>query len=230
MLSDSELDRLDALLLSLPLEDEGMLLSEFDGFCAGLIVCPEMVMPGEWLPCVWGNSTDIFESPEDLETATNLIMRHYNAVARSLTPPVIAYAPLYDEDTHTGDILWESWTCGFERAMRLRPDAWGRILESADEEAVASVSMLLALNDIAEERSKLPKATIRMLTEEAPDLIPNLVVTLNDWTKSDGTVAPFPAQVPANRTRAPSPRTRVGRNDPCPCGSGRKYKRCCGGT
>jgi len=22
--------------------------------------------------------------------------------------------------------------------------------------------------------------------------------------------------------------TKVGRNDPCPCGSGRKYKKCCG--
>jgi len=26
----------------------------------------------------------------------------------------------------------------------------------------------------------------------------------------------------------PSPPVRVGRNDPCPCGSGRKYKKCCG--
>ena len=23
--------------------------------------------------------------------------------------------------------------------------------------------------------------------------------------------------------------TKVGRNDPCPCGSGKKYKKCCGG-
>jgi uncharacterized protein len=23
---------------------------------------------------------------------------------------------------------------------------------------------------------------------------------------------------------------KVGRNDPCPCGSGKKYKRCCGGA
>jgi uncharacterized protein len=23
---------------------------------------------------------------------------------------------------------------------------------------------------------------------------------------------------------------KVGRNDPCPCGSGRKYKKCCGGA
>jgi uncharacterized protein YecA (UPF0149 family) len=29
----------------------------------------------------------------------------------------------------------------------------------------------------------------------------------------------------------PEPRrsTKIGRNQPCPCGSGKKYKRCCGG-
>jgi len=26
-----------------------------------------------------------------------------------------------------------------------------------------------------------------------------------------------------------SPTTKIGRNDPCPCGSGRKYKKCCRG-
>jgi len=25
-----------------------------------------------------------------------------------------------------------------------------------------------------------------------------------------------------------APRAKVGRNDPCPCGSGKKYKKCCG--
>jgi SEC-C motif-containing protein len=31
------------------------------------------------------------------------------------------------------------------------------------------------------------------------------------------------------RKNAPAVReTRVGRNDPCPCGSGKKYKKCCG--
>jgi uncharacterized protein YecA (UPF0149 family) len=25
-----------------------------------------------------------------------------------------------------------------------------------------------------------------------------------------------------------NPLTKTGRNDPCPCGSGQKYKRCCG--
>lgn len=40
------------------------------------------------------------------------------------------------------------------------------------------------------------------------------------WVYIDGR---FPSQPPANR------RIKISRNDPCPCGSGRKYKACCGG-
>ncbi|WP_408906108.1 UPF0149 family protein [Nguyenibacter vanlangensis] len=30
--------------------ETAMLLSELDGFLAGVIVCPEMILPSEWLP------------------------------------------------------------------------------------------------------------------------------------------------------------------------------------
>lgn len=39
------------------------------------------------------------------------------------------------------------------------------------------------------------------------------------WVYVDGDIAPATAPVPAGKT---------GRNDPCPCGSGKKFKRCCG--
>ncbi|MGE5503217.1 MAG: YchJ family protein [Actinomycetota bacterium] len=39
------------------------------------------------------------------------------------------------------------------------------------------------------------------------------------WLYVDGEVSPRPPQRHADK---------VGRNDPCPCGSGRKYKKCCG--
>ena len=32
------------------------------------------------------------------------------------------------------------------------------------------------------------------------------------------------------RTDGPTANRKVGRNEPCPCGSGRKYKKCCGGS
>jgi uncharacterized protein len=36
------------------------------------------------------------------------------------------------------------------------------------------------------------------------------------------------ARLRARETGGPAASRRAGRNDPCPCGSGRKYKRCCG--
>jgi len=39
------------------------------------------------------------------------------------------------------------------------------------------------------------------------------------WLYVDGVINPKPAQRVA---------AKVGRNDPCPCGSGRKFKKCCG--
>lgn len=33
---------------------------------------------------------------------------------------------------------------------------------------------------------------------------------------------------PAAKSSAPVKRVKIGRNDPCPCGSGKKYKNCCG--
>jgi SEC-C motif domain protein len=40
------------------------------------------------------------------------------------------------------------------------------------------------------------------------------------WVYVDGRVGPKPVE---QRVAA-----KVGRNDPCPCGSGKKYKKCCG--
>lgn len=40
-----------------------------------------------------------------------------------------------------------------------------------------------------------------------------------------GSLMPFPASVPVPVT---CPEAKVGRNDPCPCGSGKKSKKCCG--
>lgn len=231
--SSSHLQRLDDLLLSLPEENEGMLLSQFDGFCASLIVCPDVVLPGEWLSLVWGDHVaPPFANSEDAQNASGLIMAHYNAVARSLSQPTYSYSPVFDQDLRTNEVLWESWAVGFEQAMRLRMEAWQRIVESNDEEAAASVAMMLALHAIAEDQSDLPKSSIDDLTERAPDLISDIVFNLNAWTKSQagfGTgTGGSPFQFAANTPRAPVRGQKVGRNEPCPCGSGRKYKRCCG--
>lgn len=227
MTPDERLDALDDLLTSISTFDEGLLMSDFDGFCAGLIVCPEMIPPSEWLPVVWGANAPDFENEADLQAALDLIMAHYNDVARGLMPPNVSCSPVYDHDTRTDEILWEGWACGFEQAMRLRSHLWEAIVESDDEEASSSVLMMLELYNIADGKSELTETQIDELTDAAPDLIPELVFAINRWTKGQAKTEPFPSMA-ANAPFSPSVPQKVGRNAPCPCGSGKKFKKCCG--
>jgi uncharacterized protein len=228
MAADDRLTTLDTLLLSRTDED-GMLLSEFDGFCAGVIVSPEMIPPSEWLPQVWGSGgLPEFEAEQDLQNALDLIMQHYNDVAQSLVPPEIEYAPVLEQDMSTDEVIWEMWVSGFERAMRLRMNAWEQIVESDDEEAASSVSMMLALHEITQGDSDLPDSTIADLQDKAPDLITDMVIALNRWTKGYHQSDAASREDGAFRSSVPFHGKKVGRNEPCPCGSGRKYKRCCG--
>jgi len=53
--------------------------------------------------------------------------------------------------------------------------------------------------------------------------------TAKSGALTDGSAEAYEAAQQATRTVvAPRNVTKVGRNDPCPCGSGKKYKKCCG--
>jgi uncharacterized protein len=80
---------------------------------------------------------------------------------------------------------------------------------------------MLLLADIARGDNEVKERDT--LLAEAPDKIADWVVILNEWRLANH--QPMPRIDP--RVAAP-PSRKVGRNAPCPCGSGKKYKRCCG--
>ena len=69
-------------------------------------------------------------------------------------------------------MLWEPWIDGFERAMRLRADAWDEIVESDDEEAAATVSLILTMNEFYCDRYDLSDAAMDEVDRTMPDMIP----------------------------------------------------------
>ena len=229
--TDPDLDRLQDLLAAIPPEREGMGVAELDGYVAALIVCPETILPSEWLPGVWGED-HTFSDTAEAEATIAAVMGYYNRIARELAECPEDYAPVLGLDPNSGEILWEPWIDGFERAMRLRPDAWEEIALSDDEEASASISMIVALNDFYSGCSELTEEAEEELDRLAPGMIPEFARNLNAWTKSrkvrkrDRGPTGFPAGFDLDDQ--PVFGRKVGRNEPCPCGSGRKYKRCCG--
>ena len=221
---EKRLDRLSKLLHALPVDNMPMTLSELDGYVTGVLACPEMIPPSEWLPQVWGETGEAeFVDQRIAEETIGAVMMHYNSVAEALTRS-LWIEPIYEVDTNSDETLWEPWVDGYTRAMGLRPDAWEKLLDRADEETRNTMIFLMALQDIYIGKSKFTEYEIDEIDLEAPDLIPNCVATILHQSRPElaGAVA---ANLPGMPHQAAP---RPGRNDPCSCGSGRKYKQCCG--
>lgn len=88
----------------------------------------------------------------------------------------------------------------------------------------STMIFIMALQDVYTGNSKFTEKEIDEIDLEAPDLIPNSVATILHQSRPE-----LSRSVPANLPGQPfKAATRPGRNDACPCGSGRKYKQCCG--
>lgn len=217
-----QLDLLDEFLVSDAVGEDAMTLSELDGFLAGVIVSPEMILPREWLPLVWGEEDPCFEDEQQEQAVFSAIMAHYNDVGRLLDRG--KYDPIFDILT-AGELSWESWLDGLRQAMNLRLEAWIAFpgIDNPDAQvrtALFSISRLYHITHAPSEDIE-PLEIDPRLEELAPDLLADCVATLYR-ARRDADAASPPFGRPAAR------RKKRGRNEPCPCGSGKKFKKCCG--
>jgi uncharacterized protein len=213
------LEMLDDLLLGLDTGGEPMLLSTLDGFLAGILVCPDLILPSEWLARVWGmedGDEPVFESADEAQRVVAAIMEHYNIVTKDLQAG--RYEPVFEIDDRHDDVLWEIWMEGFDAAVALRPESWTPILKEGDEsEAAMALSGLLMLSKVASREHDFEDSIRDEIIQTAPLLIPSFINDLNA------------RRLARAGSQGLQPRQgKVGRNDPCPCGSGQKYKKCCG--
>lgn len=213
--SAQRLHKLDRFLCRLDHGDDVMMLSEFDGLVAGVAVSPELIMPGEWLPMIWGEDGPVFENEQEANEILSLVLGHYNDVLRKLRVPG-RYTPIYDED-RDGSALWELWASGFAKAMALRPTAWADFVLSEDETVRYAATLLKMAGELADRPGGIADDRDEKLDASAPDLIPGCVEILHA------------ARLASHSSTEPDTAgpKHVGRNDPCPCGSGKKFKKCC---
>lgn len=199
-----------------------MLLTELDGFLTGILLSPESILPGEWMLNVWGSDeggVPPFDDPIDVQWLADAVTARHDEIARDLARGKLQ--PIFDVDERNGDVLWEAWIDGFAEAMALRPDAWAALAQGADPDAAAAASRLAMLVAVAHDESDLDSLQINALQDHAPDDLIDAVLRLHAARTQV-------AGEPTSPIASVSIPAKVGRNDPCPCGSGKKSKRCCG--
>jgi uncharacterized protein len=150
--------------------DDSMGLSDLDGFLTGVVVGPELIMPSEWLPVIWGGAEPAFETQEEMRTVLGTIMGRYNEIAACFNRDPDEFGPIFWEGPE-GEVIASDWAGGFLDAVALRPEAWIPLME--DDRAGILLAPLFLLNgdiEIADSAADEDE-----LLAEASDMIPTYV-------------------------------------------------------
>ena len=223
--SEDELQELEQFLLYDVDSEEVMTLDMVDGFLHALAVGPTTVHPKRWLPKIWGTKEMMppMDSIEQLNHILGLVMRHFNSVIAGLEDDPRVISPRWSTMTYDGDEQEyddaEVWAYGFVEGMRLCWNDWQPLLSTPQGQALFRPIALLGEDDFSVDQDELTK-TPDMRSELALR-IPQAVLDMHaHW---------LPLRLAVHqREVAKSMQPKVGRNEPCPCGSGKKFKRCCG--
>ena len=197
-----------------------------DGFLTSLIIGPVTVLPSRWLPLVWDMSGEgkepEFESVEQRQRLTALLMKMANRIIMELlytdafeTLPDSGFYEIEDEKDNAVML----WAAGFIAGVLMSDSEW--------EEAAADKNVLTLLSAFYAFLAHTDDSMTPILRGELRELwksIPECVRATNEIMHPDIRSELELAQEMMFTTKV----ARTGRNEPCPCGSGKKFKKCCG--
>lgn len=222
-LSEEEIEWLDAFLLDRFDEeadyrdmDEGILcISDLDGLLTAVVSGPVMVPPSVWISAIWGGVEPQWHGEEQIQQVMSLLMRHMNGIAGMLMEQPEEFEPMFQERLFEERVVTivDEWCEGYMRGVGLAGGDW----ELDSEEVVELLRPITAFTEVTDwEGHNLERDAMEALQQQVGQSVRELHAYWL-YRRSEG------AQNAPVRHEGP----KVGRNDPCPCGSGKKYKKCC---
>ena len=190
-------------------------VSEMDGYFAAIACAPELIMASSWIPAIWGGEelAPDWDSENDVNQFCTALLALYNCVVEDLQSD--EYSALFLEST-VGEpevFIVDEWCEGFLRGVCL----WGS-LSAADSAILDTCLKPIRLFTSDHSVDYLMSIDVPRMVELQGQIEPAVKTLYQHFFKT--------------RKKASTPYVhttpKVGRNAPCPCGSGKKYKKCCG--
>jgi uncharacterized protein len=169
-----------------------------------------------WLELLLWRRADrpLFDTQEHDDLASDLLARHHASIEAALRQGK-RIVPWIGEDVSA--LVGTLWARGFMQGVEGQRSAW-RTLTANQRVAERLLVPIVAM------APEMVEACAAKLTPENRQIVirglPSLVAGIHVFWR-DGEAGLFGRQQPERPAK-------IGRNEPCPCGSGKKYKRCCG--
>ena len=210
---------------------------ELQGFLFTVVSAPERIPPSDWLPIVFSDQEVDYASRDEAQEILGQIMVLYNTVnAAVMDAPTLlpADCPLQDDVLANFEDAapMAQWSRGFLLGHQWLEELWKEHLPEELAEELAATLMTLtffssrALAEAFVAENTGEEQSLETAAATIHGILPRAVAQYAHMGRS------IAAVLMEHDAEAPEPTrtTKVGRNAPCPCGSGKKYKRCCGAT
>ena len=223
-----------AAFLAQPVRPEGTLsYHEVQGLLFAVACAPDVVMPPEWIPIIFNDHNPNYDDIDQANDMLGHLMALYNEVMASARGDEPALPPdcVFRLNTLANldpDAPVAQWSRGFIAGHSWLEELWDPAFTEADDAPSPFGATLLTLSffssrSMAEEFcAEITGATLSTMAGTMRRLLPG---TMREYAR-------LGRSIEEARRHAATPVThdgpQVGRNDACPCGSGKKYKKCCG--
>ncbi|WP_312946455.1 YecA family protein [Superficieibacter sp.] len=217
-LNEKELEWLDDVFMKYGNDDSVLDAAELDGLLTAVLSAPHEIEPTDWLLAIWGGAHNVPEwaSEREMERFMALCFQHMGDIADRLELYPEQFEPLFGTREVEGQefTIVEEWCFGYMRGVALAD--WSSLPESLQPALDA-----IALHGLEANFDKLDLLSPEEHSESI-DLIAPAALSLYTYWSENPVAAPLkPVAQPLRVEKT------VGRNDPCPCGSGKKFKQCC---
>jgi uncharacterized protein len=202
-----DLDALDAWLLSEDSPAESMLLPDLDGFLTGIAVGPDLILPSEWMPRIWGGEDPVFTGFDQARLIIGSIAGRYSEIVEHLDAGPDSFDPLFEEGP-MGQLIVTDWAAGFVDAAMLRPREWDALIRDEEMKAVFWPVLLLGAEDTehpAFGAPPVPEDAMDALYENAEVILTECVFRIRAFWREH---APRPAAKGKPQRRRPDSRRR----------------------
>lgn len=219
ILSEAELTELEDFLNSNKTPKRCMSLDMLDGLITCVAIGPETIMPSVWMEEIWCEEEGdemIWDSQDEMMKITELILRHYQSTVNIFSKSKKDFAPIIANDKNSKPDI-EGWATGFWIGIGLSESEWNILFEDDDNVELTNTLYLFGSQD-GYELYKSNSELQEIDKEEWALFLTESIIEIYDYWLPH-------RKMPSPDEHIPMP--KIGRNDPCPCGSGKKFKKCC---
>ena len=187
---------------------------EVQGFMMALLSGQDALNPTNWLPEILGEES-LFDAKERTEIE-RLVMAMAADMRMKLNEKILPDLWFYEDEAGNPDFY--TWCNSYLYALDIVPTDWFEAVDQEEFEDLFYPTMALGgIYDDEENGEVILHLNEKELTQLESDL-PHVLLDIYWYWQA---IINKPQTVRREGEK-------VGRNDPCPCGSGKKYKACCG--